>query len=237
LQKIKVMGRLLQNFGAFDLWQIEESDLTDFTKFVLRINYQHHLGTLPPDEEIEAYVKEDERLHKHSYSYALKTTCGKFFGTINVCLWDGEEELAIEREYKLSVKKLVNSLNVKPYQIWHIGRFAVDRKEVSQNDTLKAYQGLYFKLLLTCAFTHICADPSNVMIAECDRKLHEIVKRLNIFSESLSEGQIILGSEALPIINTGAGLQPFYDKHKHLIRYDIQSKQNLHRRKRTAAYA
>ncbi|MDR2906431.1 MAG: hypothetical protein LBU91_00360 [Bacteroidales bacterium] len=81
------MGKLLLNFEAFDLWKIEREDLTDFTKFVVQINYEHHLQTSAPAEEIEAYIKKDEHIFdENAHFYALKTKNGQIFGTINAHL-------------------------------------------------------------------------------------------------------------------------------------------------------
>lgn len=83
------MGKLLQTFETFDLWKPEQSDLVDFTKFVLRIYYRHHLHVSAPIEEVEACIKEDLTFFASTHFYELKTKEGEIFGTINVRLWDG----------------------------------------------------------------------------------------------------------------------------------------------------
>jgi hypothetical protein len=186
---------------------------------VLRIYYEHHLHISPPIEEVERCIKEDERLYPYSKFYALKTKKGQIFGTINVCLWNGEEKLAIEEEYNLDIKQLIKNRGLNPPEIWHIGRFAIDRQLINQNEVLKAQQGFYFKLLLTCALVHICTNPNNLMIAECDTKLQRALMAIDIFCEKLSEGHFVLGSQALPVINTGAGLSVFLQRHRHLLNY------------------
>jgi len=216
------MGKLLRDFGTFDLWKIEQNDLADFTKFVLRIYYEHHMHVSAPMDEVEACIKEDERLYPYTHFYAVKTKDGKTFGTINACLWNGKESLAIEREYNLDLKQLIKARGLTPPQIWHMGRFAIDRPIINQYETLRDTQGLFFKLLMAHAFAHVSAHPDNLMIAECDRKLQNTLVKLGVFSEELSEGHFVLGSEALPILNTGAGLQSFVEKHKHLLSY-VQS--------------
>jgi hypothetical protein len=207
----------LNHFETFDLCKVKECDLADFTKFVLRIYYEHHLQVPPPIDEVEACIKEDKHLFKHSHFYALKTKEGEIFGTVNACLWNGEDELAIEREYNLDIKQLLKMRGLNPPQVWHIGRFAIDRQFINQNEKLKRFHVFYFKLLLTCAFSHVCIHPDNLAIAECDKKLQKTLVGLGVFSEELSKGHFVLGSEALPILNTGVGVQPFFDKHKHLI--------------------
>jgi hypothetical protein len=219
LQKNQNMGYILQNFKVFDLWKMEQNDLVDFTKFVLRIYYEHHLNVPAPIDEVEMCIKEDELLYPHTHFYALKTKEGNFFGAINACLWDGIEELAIEREYNLNLKQLIKARGLNPSEIWHVGRFAIDRKLINQNQILRKSQGFYFKLLMTYAFAHVCTHSDNLMIAECDKKLQGTLVKLGIVSEELSKGHFVLGSEALPILNTGAGLRPFVEKHKHLLNY------------------
>ena len=213
------MAKFLQNFGAFDLWKMEQNDLADFTTFVLRIYYEHHLQTPAPIEEVEACIEEDQRLCSHTHFYALKTKDGNIFGTINACLWDGKEKLAIEREYDLDLKRLIETRGLNPPEVWHMGRFAIDSKIINQNEALRATQGLFFRLLMTLAFAHVSRLPDNLMIAECDKKLQNILIKLGIFSEELSEEHFVLGSQALPILNTGAGLHLFVEKHKHLLNH------------------
>ncbi len=59
------------------------------------------------------------------------------------------------------------------------------------------------------------------MIAECDRKLQKAFFALDIFCEELSSGHFVLGSEALPILNTGAGLHKFVEKYRHLFKHHV----------------
>ncbi len=213
------MAYIIQKFEAFDLWKIEQHETDDFTTFVLRIYYEHHLQIPAPIAEVEACIKEDRRLAPHSHFYALKTKEGKIFGTINACLWNGKDELAIEREYAINVNELIKTQGLNPHQVWHIGRFAIDRKIINQHKALRVSQGLYFRLLMTCAFAHICTHPENLMVVESDEKLYKTGKLLGIFTQPLGESHFILGSNALPVMDTGAGLLPFFNKHKHLLRY------------------
>ena len=214
------MGKLLQNFEAFDLWKIEREDLAEFTKFVIRIFYEHHLQTAPPDDEVEACVKEDERVfNENAHFYALKTKDGRIFGTINAYLWDRESELEMEREFNISINDEVAKRNLDPPQIWYSGRLAIDRKIINESDELKAKQVHFFRMLITCAFLHVCTHPENLLVSEFDSKLQKTFIKLGVSSELLSDEKFVLGSGALPILNTGAGLQKFVDRHKHLLNY------------------
>ena len=218
------MALLLQNFETFDLWQEEFCDVADFTRFVFGVYYEHHWQSSPPIEEVVACIREDETRFPHTHFYTLRTKQGKIFGAINASLWQGTYQLAFEREYNLSIRELIKTRNLNPPQVWHVGRFAIDRKFINQHETLKATQGLFFKLLMTCAFTHVCTHPNNLMIVESEVKLWRIGKLLGISCETLAEARMVLGSESFPAIDTGAGLQSFVDKHKHLLCYEIQPK-------------
>lgn len=212
------MGKLLQTFDTFDLWKMDRHDLVEYTSFVVRINYEHHLQILPPTAEIEACVKKDEENFPFSHFYALKTKDGKIFGTINASLWDEQKVSAFERDFKVNITQILKTKKSPP-QIWHIGRFAIDRKAIKQNKTLLAKQVFYFKLLPTCAFAHVCTDPNNLLIIDTDPKIFEISKRFGVFYKQLGEAQFVMGSNVLPAINTGTGLMPFFEKHKHLLNY------------------
>jgi len=213
------MAKLLQKFEHFDLWKIEHPDLAEFTKFVLRVNYEHHLKTTAPIEEVETNIEKDQYNSQDKCFYVLKTKDGKIFGTIMAWLWDGNGTLDLEKDYDLDVKHLIKTRGLNPPQIWYTGRIAVDRTIVNQSEELKAQQGLYFKLLLTVCFAHICTHPENAMVSEFDYRMHKTYVKLGIVSEELAETRFTLGSEAVPILNTGAGLQPFVDKYKHLLNY------------------
>jgi hypothetical protein len=218
------MGILLQDFETFDLWEEELDDVENFTKFVFGVYYEHHWQSFPPIEEVEACVKEDLARYPHTHFYTLKTKQGRIFGTINASVWLGTYELAFEQEYNLSIRGLIETRDLAPPQVWHIGRFAIDRKFINENETLSAKQMFFFKLLMVCAFVHVCKDPNNLMIVESEVKLWRIGKLLGISTEALGEARMVLGSESFPAIDTGAGLKSFVDKHKHLLCYDIQSK-------------
>jgi len=213
------MSYILQSFETFDLWKIEQPNLAEFTKFVVQINYGHHLQTSAPIEEIEACIKEDEYCCQDKHFYALKTKCGKIFGTINAWLWNGKDELAMEQEYNLDVKQIIKAKGLNPPQIWYTGRIAIDRKLIAQSQELRALKVFYFKLLLTCLFNHVCTNPENVTIASIDTKMHKAFIKLGICCEELGDGHFTMGSEAIPVLNTGAGVQPFFEKHKHLLNY------------------
>ena len=216
------MGKLLQNFETFDLWKVDREDLTDFTKFVIRIFYEHHMQIPPPIDEVEACVKEDARVfNENAHFYALKTKNGRIFGTINAYLWDRKSELEMEREYNISINEEVEKRELNPPQIWYSGRLAIDRKLINENEELKAKQVLFFRMLITCAFLHVCTHPENLLVAEFDSKLQKTFIKLGVDSIPLSEEKFVLGSDALPILNTGAGLQLFVDRHKHLLNYHV----------------
>jgi len=213
------MGKLLQNFEAFDLWKEELCDVANVTKFVFDVYYEHFWKSQPPIEEVEACIKEDLTRYPNTHLYTLKTKDGQIFGAINAVLWKGTYELAFEREYNLNIRELIKTRGLNPPQVWHLGRFAIDRKFVNENQVLKGTQTLFFKLLMTCAFSHVCTDPNNIMIAESEVQLWKVGKLLGISSEILGEARMVLGCESLPVIDTGAGLQSFVDKHKHLLNY------------------
>jgi|GEM_PF-2034241 len=214
-----VMAKLLQNFEAFDLWEEELCDIANFTQFVFGVFYEHHWQSQPPVEEVEACIKEDLARYPNTHFYTLKTKDKRIFGSITACLWNGEPKLTLEREYNLNIRELIKARGLNPPQMWHLGRIAIDRNIINQDQMLKKTQGMFFKLLMTCAFSHVCTDPNNIMIAESEVQLWKVAKLLGISSEILGEARLSLGTESFPVIDTGAGLQPFVNKHKHLLNY------------------
>jgi hypothetical protein len=80
-------------------------------------------------------------------------------------------------------------------------------------------QVMFFQLLTTCTFSLVTTHPENIFISESDSKLQKTFFKLGVCTEPLSEEKFCLGSNALPVLITGAGLKPFVDKHKHLLNH------------------
>lgn len=167
-------------------------------------------------EEIEEVVNDDIDHFNHAYFYAIKNSDNKIIGTVKVCLWDEGLIFPLQRHFGIEIKDFINELSFRPNNIWHLGRLAVDHEEISLDPILNKNRVAIFKVLLLAAFRHICTDNNNIMIAECDSRLNEKVKLLGINSIPIGKSRQYLGSETIPIYNTGKELKQFLNKYRHV---------------------
>jgi hypothetical protein len=209
------MDLLTKKFPTFSLWQVCKCNLLEFSNFVININHKcYNIDHLT--HKLEEVVNDDIDHYNHSFFYAIKDLDNKIIGTVRVCLWDEGLVFPLQRNFGIEIKDFKNKLSFKPNKIWHLGRLAVDPEAISHNPTLSKNRVTIFKVLLLAAFRHICSDNNNVMIAECDSRLNEKVKLFGINSVPIGKSMQYLGSETIPIYNTGKELKQFLNKYEHI---------------------
>jgi len=207
------MDTLLNDFQNFSLWLISKENLQKVSSFILRVNNQVHMNSNIIIYKDFVKTREiDNDSFSTSHFYAIKNRKHEIVGTIKAQKWDRQSPLPIEHDFNIKVADIVSNLNCYPNEIWHIGRFAIDQEKVKKDQFLRKNRLTLLKLLLANAFQHIYTNPSNIALAECDKKLFEKLKLLQINSTPIGESKTYLGSETVPIYNTSSGVE----KNKHL---------------------
>lgn len=211
------MNKLIKDYSDFSLWKISKKNISNATRFVLRVNYQHHMDQSEfPDYEFESALKEDLHYSKCSNIYAICNRQNKLIGVIRAMEWNWKDMLPIEKDFNVNLADFLSPLSILPKKVWHIGRFAIDQQEFISNQELRARRITILKVLLYCAFKHVADDKDSIAIAECDSKLFEKLRLFNICSEKLGEPKIYFGSLTVPIYNTSAGVKEFVELNKLL---------------------
>jgi len=203
---------LVKDFGEYALHRFSNCMAQVICEFVVRVNYDIHKcqasnGVI--EQNVQKTYKEELNLFGESHYYAIANKKDEIVGSIRAGMWNKKEKLPIQKDFDIPPAYSNHNGNV-----WHIGRFAVDPSKMNEN--LRKHRLMIFKLLLFHAIQHVCAEEDNIMLAECDRKLHEKVKLLNICSREIGESKQYIGSETVPIFNTSNGLKLFLWNHKHL---------------------
>jgi len=201
---------LVKDFGEYALYHFSNNMAQNICKFIVRVYYDVHKQQVSNDvinHDVQKACKEEINLFSESHYYAIVNKKGEIVGSIRAGMWNKKAKLPIHDEF--NVLPTIHNGNV-----WHIGRFAVDPSKMDEN--LRKHRVMIFKLLLYHAIQHVCTEENNIMFAECDRKLHEKVKLLNICSKEIGESKQYIGSETVPIFNTSNGLKLFLWNHKHL---------------------
>lgn len=211
------MDILLNDFQDYSLWLVSKENLSDVSRFILRVNHKVHLNSNIINYSDLVKTKElDLKSFSTSYFFAIKNQNHEIVGTIKAQKWDNLSLLPIEEDFDIKFTDIINKLGYSPKEVWHIGRFAIDQEKIKSDPALRNNRVTILKLLLTNAFLHICTNHANIAIAECDKKLFDKLKLLGINSSQIGESKMYLGSETVPILNTAKGVEKFVKEHKHL---------------------
>jgi len=208
------MGTLICQLSDYSFFQITEmSNLYEAIRFVVETNYIRHQGFLPLgiEKEIAAIVEEEKEFFSESFFFAVRNNeTKKIIGTVRICRWKMENQSSFPVKLNTNMESYVQKTHCNPDRVWHLGRLAVNVKDLSRVNVL------LLKMLLINAFSVICKEEDAVIFAEADRKVFEKLRFLDVFCEQIGESEFDLGSEAIPIYNTARGLQAFLERHKSL---------------------
>jgi hypothetical protein len=207
-------------YQDYSLWKISGKNIRQIAEFVVKTNYKRHQNDVYPqdiEEKINEVYEYEKEFKDNSIFYILKDGENNIIGSIRVMKWNGISVLPIQREFHIEIENLGLPLN----NIWHIGRFAV-------NSGVESFEIInLFKILLICAFRHICENKENVLLAECDKKLLITIKRLGVKIKELGTSSFCLGSETFPIITDAEGLAPFMENnYMYLWNYSTKIKKS-----------
>ena len=205
------MEKLVYANGQYNIWQLTERKyLQELAEFVVKENYEHHLGKRPYEcikEEINSVYREELQYIDNSMIFIVRNNTGKIIGSIRVFKWDRRKDLPIQKIFHIN--PLISIHSGKDYNFWHIGRFAIDSFAGIPTITL-------FKQLMIYAIYPIMNDEKSYMIAETDSKLLKVMNVLGIETTQLGGAKYYLTSETIPICSSKQGLSVFYNHYRKL---------------------
>jgi len=205
------MRNLICAYNDFSLWEIKErNELPYLDQFVLKVYYYHHLKqNYYPQDELSMMIQEDNDSLMNSSFFVAYDNSRRIIGTIKLQKWDGENELSIEKDFKVDLKKIIRSLPLKPRQIYHIGRFAIDQNLIRRDPGLTQNRLKILKSLMYYALFPVFEKKSNIFLCECDEKLLTKLKFLGIYPQVIGPPKVHLGSKTLPIYCNHDGIKEF----------------------------
>jgi len=211
------MDQKVKQFNSFSLWLTGKDNLPAFSNFVAEINsrYCNKQGIIK-EKEIQDILKYDMQHYDWAYFYAIRNIEETIIATIKVTRWQNALYFPIHGEFNVDIEKILENLSFKPEVIWHLGRLAIDQRMIATDKHLSKHRLNILKILLIAAFRHICTNDNNIMIAECDTRLNEKIRLLGINSISIGNSMMYLGSETIPIYNTGKNLRQFLNTYGYV---------------------
>lgn len=183
---------------------LEREHLMELCQFVVRENYSHHIGSRIHkhlQKQVNDMFKEELAYFDSAITYISRERTS-ITGSIRVLRYNNSITLPLEKLF--DIDPLLYASN--PNKIFHIGRFAIKKKQSSR----------LFKSLMVHALSHVFYEENSVLFIECDLKLARILRILNIGYKVLSEPIYYLGSETAPLMITREDIESFFIRNMHL---------------------
>lgn len=195
------------------LERLRTNEIKNLSEFVVRENFKHHTNNILPsgyeNDVMEIYLEEMNYIND-SEIFVTRDSSGNILGSIRVLKWDYINTLPLQKIFGINPLSVIGDIPLN--DIWHIGRFAIN-KEVSDVNL--------FKKLMVCAIAPICKNRGNIAFAECDSKLLRVLRLLGIKANVIGESIDYLGSETIPISMAYDGLIEFYNANKGLVSNEV----------------
>lgn len=170
---------------GYMIYQIDEADILCVVEFVVRTNYKKHKSSIEYQQiesEIVEIYESEKKIFDRSCFYIATTITGQIVGALRIMI-GGKYDIALPDSVNL------NSIN----NICHIGRFAID--QIGNNKL----GNKLFKEMVLLAFSHVCKNKDNVLVAECDMKLHRVLVKMGIGIIPIGPSFFCLGSETISV--------------------------------------
>lgn len=188
----------------YTISEIKRNELFSVIKFVIMMNYAHHQCSITEEQSkktIEEILQQESKIFNRSHFYKAVDENNQMIGTLRIADWDKSDAL-----------KWINGLQIENInKVYHIGRFAVSQSK--DNNPLGGKN--IFRQLMLIAFSYICENPQNILIAECDMKLFSTLRKLGIELNPVGDVEFCLGSDTICAYATYDTIRKFYDKYKN----------------------
>lgn len=190
--------------NEFYLSRLKKEELREMLEFYLIEIYEHFNYSDYTDEsvetELEYLIKEDNIFFDHSVYYVLRQRhTNKIVGSVKTSYWDRKAKLPIEDLFDIDLNKVALP---KCNHFWHLGRFVISNKITGDRI------GILKKILFN-AFYPVHTLEDGVIIAECDKKVADTLKKMGINSFTLGKSIEYICSETIPIYITSEWLYSF----------------------------
>lgn len=189
--------------------KLNSAELPELIHFYLTTLQQHYkLDKYSKEDyhaDYNALIGEDSVFFGQSIYYVLRNKINhEIHASIRITYWDKETSLPIQKLFGIKTEDL---LIPGVDNFWHIGRFVISGKIIGNRINI-------LKKMLFDAFYGPYSMEDGLIIAECDRKVVNTLRKLEIESCQLGDPIIYFYSETLPIYIKSEWLEAFIQKNK-----------------------
>ncbi|MDM1294229.1 hypothetical protein HX021_07945 [Sphingobacterium sp. N143] len=189
--------------------KLNRNELPELIHFYLVTTQEHYkLNDYSEKEyrtDYDSLIGEDAVFFDRSIYYVLRSKIDHGIqASIRITYWDKETCLPIQKLFDIETDSL---LIPDIDNFWHIGRFVISGKIVGNRINI-------LKKMLFDAFYGPFSLGSGLIIAECDKKVVNTLRKLEIESYQLGDPIIYLYSETLPIYIKSEWLKTFIQKNR-----------------------
>ena len=189
--------------------KLNSAELPELIHFYLITTQEHYKpdGYSEQDyhTDYNALIGEDSAFFDQSIYYVLRSKINnEIHASIRITYWDKEICLPIQKLFDIKTEDL---LIPEVDNFWHIGRFVISGKIIGNRINI-------LKKMLFDAFYGPYSLGNGLVIAECDRKVVNTLRKLEIESYQLGDPIIYFYSETLPIYIKSQWLETFIQKNK-----------------------
>ncbi|MEZ0453377.1 hypothetical protein ACR78Z_14130 [Sphingobacterium thalpophilum] len=189
--------------------KLRKDELPDLIDFYLRATQEHYKLSAYSEQDYQtdyaSLIGEDLVFFDQSEYYVLRSkTDNGIYASIRITYWDKETNLPIQKLFAIKTEDL---LLPDIENFWHIGRFVISGRIAGNRINI-------LKKMLFDAFYVPYSLEAGLIIAECDRKVVNTLRKLEIESYQLGDPIIYLYSETLPIYIRSEWLEVFIQKNR-----------------------
>ncbi|MCW8311399.1 MULTISPECIES: hypothetical protein [Sphingobacterium] len=189
--------------------KLRKDELPDLIDFYLRATQEHYKLSAYSEQDYQmdyaSLIGEDLVFFDRSVYYVLRSkTDNGIHASIRITYWDRETKLPIQKLFAIKTEDL---LLPDIENFWHIGRFVISGRIAGNRINI-------LKKMLFDAFYVPYSLEAGLIIAECDRKVVNTLRKLEIESYQLGDPIIYLYSETLPIYIRSEWLEIFIQKNR-----------------------
>jgi len=207
IQECTLERTFLKDYRALNLYKIGWSELSQYTRFVYDVYLNSVTDEQPWEltlEDLTTMHHEDQTYFPHSIYFSFMNTCNEIVGTMKATRKTDLVLLPAEVEYGIDVKQLSKEFNITPHRIWHCGRLAVNKQRAKAAGF--SSRSLFLELLFH-SFRHITQYPGAIFLAEADKRIYGLFRKVGVPMEKIGAGKHYMGSEAYPVVISHEGMR------------------------------